>query len=147
MSEYLVWKIENRFNDSIFVQIAEVDIVYHAHSRFLLLSIHHSPHLHLNNRTDVLLIGEVPRRSVHAIHQTICSVLFNIDKVKHVVIEITHRQRFAAHRPFQSTQHDLIQLDHLLICGILDHLQILLVSHPCYILDSLFSLYSSQMLL
>ena len=72
MGEYLVWKIEIRLADSIFVQIAEVDIVRHAHSRFL-LSIHRSPYCHLNNRTDVL-IGEVPRRSTHAIHQIIRSV-------------------------------------------------------------------------
>ena len=115
MSEYLVWKIEICFTDSIFVLIAEVDIMHHTHSRFLLLSIHRSPHCHLNHRTDVLLIGEIPRRSTHAIHQIIRSVSFNIDKVKHVVVEKTHRQRFAAHRPFQSTQHDLIQLNHLLI--------------------------------
>ena len=60
MNEYLAWEIESRFTDSIFVQIAEVDIVHHAHSRFLPLPIHRSPHRHLNNRTDVLLIGEVP---------------------------------------------------------------------------------------
>ena len=61
MSEYLVWKIESRFTDGIFVQIAEVDIVCHAHSRFLLLlSIHRSLHRYLNHRTDVLLIGEIP---------------------------------------------------------------------------------------
>ena len=61
MGEYLVWKIEIRLADSIFVQIAEVDIVHHVHSRFLLiLSIHRSPYCHLNNRTDVLLIGEIP---------------------------------------------------------------------------------------
>ena len=71
-SEYLVWKIEIRFADGIFVQIAEVDIVRHAHSRFL-LSIHRSPHRHLDNRTDIL-IGEVPRRSTHAIHQIVRSV-------------------------------------------------------------------------
>ena len=61
MNEYLAWEIESRFTDSIFVKIAEVDIVRHAHSRFLLiLSIHRSPYCHLNNRTDVLLIGEIP---------------------------------------------------------------------------------------
>ena len=80
MSEYLVWEIESRFTDSIFVQIAEGDIVHHAHSCFLLLSIHRSPHCHLNNRTDVLLIGEVPLHSTHAIHQNIRSVSFDIDK-------------------------------------------------------------------
>ena len=79
MSEHLVWEIESRFTDSIFVQIAEVDIVRHAHSRFL-LSIHRSPHCHLNNHTDVLLIGEVPRRSKYAIHQIIRSVSFDTDK-------------------------------------------------------------------
>ena len=61
MNEYLVWKIENCYADGIFVLIVEVDIVHHVHSRFLLiLSIHRSPYCHLNNRTDVLLIGEVP---------------------------------------------------------------------------------------
>ena len=69
MSEYLVWKIEIRFADGIFMQIAEVDIVRHAHSR-LLLSIHRSPHRHLDNRTDIL-IGKVLRRSTHAIHQIV----------------------------------------------------------------------------
>ena len=69
-SEYFVWKIEIRFADSIFVQIAEVDIVRHAHSRFLFLSIYRSPHRHLDNRTDIL-IGKVPRRSTHAIHQIV----------------------------------------------------------------------------
>ena len=61
MNEYLAWEIESRFTECIFVKIAEVDIVHHAYSRFLLLlSIHRSPHCHLNNRTDALLIGEVP---------------------------------------------------------------------------------------
>ena len=78
MSEYLVWEIEIRLADGVFVQIAEVDIVRHAHSRFL-LSIHRSPHRHLNNRTDVL-IGEVPLHSKYAIHQNIRSVSFDIDK-------------------------------------------------------------------
>ena len=73
MSEYLVWKIEIRFADGIFVQIAEVDIVRHAHSLFLLLSIHRSPHSHFEHRTDTL-IGEVPRRSTHAIHQVVRSI-------------------------------------------------------------------------
>ena len=72
-SEYLVWKIEIRFADSIFVQIAEVDIVSHVHSRLLLLSIHRSPHRYLDYLTDIL-IGEVPRRSIHAIHQMIRSI-------------------------------------------------------------------------
>ena len=80
INEHLVWKREIRFTNSIFVQIAEADIVHHAHSRFLLLSIHRSPHCHLNNHTDVLLIGEVPRRSKYAIHQIIRSVSFDIDK-------------------------------------------------------------------
>ena len=73
MSEYLAWKIEIRFADGIFVQIAEVDIVRHAHSLFLLLSIHRSPHRHFEHRTDTL-IGEVPRRSTHAIHQVVRSI-------------------------------------------------------------------------
>ena len=68
-SEYLVWKIEIRFTSFIVVQIAEVDIVCHVYSRFL-LSIHRSPHRHLDNRTDIL-IGEVLRRSTHAIHQIV----------------------------------------------------------------------------
>ena len=79
MNEYLVWEIESRFTDSIFVQIAEAYIVHHAHSCFL-LSIHRSPHFHLNNHTDGLLIGEVPLHSTHAIHQNIRSVSFDIDK-------------------------------------------------------------------
>ena len=82
------------------MQIAEVDIVHHAHSRFLPLPIHRSPHRHLNNRTDVLLIGEVPRRSKHAIRQIIRNISFNIDQVKHTMVEIAHCQRFAVHRPF-----------------------------------------------
>ena len=121
MGKYLVWKIEIRFTDSIFVQIAEADIMRHVRSRFLILSIHRSPYRYLNIRTDVL-IGEVPRRSTHTIHQMIRSVSFNIDKAEHIVVEIAHRQRFAIHRPFQSTQHDLIQLNHLLICGIINQL-------------------------
>ena len=69
-SEYLVWKIETRFASFIFVQIAEVVIVRHAHSRFLFLSIYRSPHRHLDNRTDIL-IGEVSPHSTHAIHQIV----------------------------------------------------------------------------
>ena len=90
MSEHLVWEIESRFTDSIFVQNTEADIVRHAHSHFLLLSIHRSPHGHLINRTAVL-IGEVLRRSTHAIHQIIRSVSFDIDKVQHIMVEIAHR--------------------------------------------------------